>query len=181
MSGRRWWREAAQAVAVAGLLMGAGAAAPATTAVAVFNGGSGNYLTSDGTDGLRQVSGVLRFTQATDDGPITVAGRLTGLAPRTAYVGVPYKDGVCTPLPGVTAFPSGSFTTDKRGRVTVRNVVVNPQAINPAGDFDVDNTRSVSVRQVVVNAVALPGIPVGTPTVPNAAAVEACDRSPLVN
>ena len=47
--------------------------------------------------------------------------------------------------------------------------MVNPTAINPLGTFSVSETKSVSIRQAVITAVAVPGIPVGTPTVPNAA------------
>ncbi len=156
------------------------ASAAAARAVGTFRAGSGNFLTTTGTDGLRQVGGTLTFTQIGANKAITVNGRLGGLAPRNLYVAVPYKDAVCAPTPGVTAFPSGTLYTDAQGKAVVANVTVNPAAINPAGSFTVSETRSVSVRQAIVTSVALPGIPVGTPTVPNGAQPEACDRSPVV-
>jgi len=171
-------RTALTAVLAAGLL--APAAAQAATAVGTFDAGSGHHMVvPDGTDGLRQVDGQLTFRQ-TAFGPITVNGRLAGLAPSTPYVAVPYKDGACIPTPGVTAFPSGSFMSNAQGVAQPRNVVVNPSAINPVGTFSVAETRSVSVRQAVISAVAVPGIPAGTPTVPNGAQPEACDRTPVV-
>ncbi len=168
------------ALAAAALAAPAPATESAATADARFRPGSGSFLTTTGTDGLRQVGGTLRFTQSGTGQPITVNGSLTGLAPRNLYVAVPYKDGVCLPTPGVTAFPSGTFYTDTAGRARVSNVKVDPAAVNPAGTFNVNETRSVSVRQAIVTSVALPGIPVGTPTVPNGAQPEACDRNPVV-
>jgi hypothetical protein len=157
------------------------AAARSAVAVGTFDGGSGSFLTTpDGTDGLRQLDGTLTFRQS-GTGPITVNGSLSGLAPSTPYVAVPYKDGVCLPTPGITAFPYGSFFTNANGQVQVRNVTVNPAAINPVGTFSVSETRSVSVRQAVITSIALPGIPIGTPTVPNAAPPEGCDKNPEVN
>ena len=85
---------------------------------------------------------------------------------------------MCLPTPGVTAFPSGSWMTNAQGVGQPRNVVVNPAAINPVGTFSVIETRSVSIRQAVISAVAVPGIPAGTPTVPNGAQPEGCDRRP---
>jgi hypothetical protein len=52
------------------------------------------------------LDGTLTFSQS-GTGPIAVNGGLSGLAPSTPYVAVPYKDGICLPTPGVTAFPSG--------------------------------------------------------------------------
>lgn len=167
------------AAGAAALVLTPGAAS-ASTAVGTFVGGSGNFLTTpNGTDALRKLNGSLKFDQR-KTGPITVNGNLSGLAPSTPYVGVPYKDGVCLPTPGVTAFPSGAFFTNARGEARVRNVTVSPTAINPRGTFSVSETRSVSVRQAVITTVALPGIPVGTPTVPNGAQPEGCDRTPAV-
>jgi len=169
---------------VAAAITAATLAAPATAAAyseanATFRGGSGNFLTTSGTDGLRQVSGTLKVSQASAGAPITVRGNISGLAPSTPYVAVPYKDAICLPTPGVTAFPSGSWFTNAAGSASV-NVIVNPQAINPAGDFYAIQTKSVSIRQVVIPAIALPGIPAGTPNVPNAAPPETCDRNPVV-
>lgn len=166
----------------AGVMTAGLSVAPGTVSVGVFDGGSGNYLVNpEGTDGLRQVTGFVVFRQRIDNGTIKVSGHLRGLAPRTRYVAVAYKDAICAPTPGVTAFPSGSFVTDRRGRVTIRNVTVNPAGFNPVGTFDVEETRSVSIRQALVQPISVPGIPAGTPTVPNGAAVEACDRSPFTN
>ena len=153
--------------------------ASAAEATATSRPGSGNYLTTSGTDNLRQVGGSIKFTQSGPGAPINVSGQLTGLAPNNLYVAVPYKDAVCLPTPGVTAFPSGTFLTNAQGSASV-STTVNPAAFNPAGSFTVPETRSVSVRQALVTSIALPGIPVGTPTVPNGAAVEACDRAPVV-
>jgi len=158
--------------------------ASATNAAAIrsrgtFVGGSGSYLTTaDGTDGLRQVSGQITFSQNKRGGTITVNGRLSGLEAHRLYVAVPYKDGSCIPLPGITAFPSGTFYTNRNGRAFISGVKVNPTAINPAGSFSVRDTQSASVRQAIVSSVALPGIPVGTPVVPNIVQPEACDKSP---
>lgn len=166
------------ALSLLALAPSAEAAAP-VRATATFVGGSGSYLTGAGTDGLRRVSGQVQLRQTKPGATITARGDLTGLAPTTTYVAVPYRDGFCTPVPGVTAYPSGPFTTDRAGRARFATKV-NPRAVNPAGRFDVRDTRSVSVRQVVISSVALPGIPVGTPTVPNVAQPEACDKTPAV-
>ncbi|WP_375424047.1 hypothetical protein [uncultured Friedmanniella sp.] len=152
--------------------------AASSTATATFRGGSGNYLTTSGTDANLQVSGQVTLRQAAPSAAITASGSLTGLRANTTYVTVPYKDGVCLPAAGVSAFPSGSFTTDGTGSV-VFTVSVNPTAISPAGVFDVAQTKSVSVRQVVLSPVNGGGV-VGTPTVPNVAVPEACDRHPVV-
>ena len=168
----------ALAAVLAGLLIPA--AAQAASAVGSFQAGSGHHMVvPNGTDGLRQVDGQLTFRQNAT-GPITVNGRLSGLAPSTPYVAVPYKDGACIPTPGVTAFPSGSFLSNAQGVAQPRNVVISPTAVNPLGTFTVGETRSVSVRQAVISAIAVPGIPAGTPTVPNGAQPEACDRTPVV-
>lgn len=74
------------------------ATASAAQSVGTFRAGSGNFLTTSGTDGLRQVGGALTFTQSAAGQPITVSGNLTGLAPLNLYVAVPYKDGVCIPV-----------------------------------------------------------------------------------
>ncbi len=148
-------------------------AAPRSVAVGQFIPGQ--------TDGLRPVSGSVTFTQV-GNGTITVTGRLSGLEPSKGYVAVPYKDAMCLPTPGITAFPTGAFYTDSTGRVRIpAGVTVNPQAINPTGQFTVQQTKSVSVRQIVISAVNLPGIPAGTPTVPNVVRPEACDVSPDVH
>ena len=171
-------------------------ASSTSQATAHFRPGSGLYLAGPGqTDGLSQLSGSVTFTQSTSGGTISVSGRVGNLAPNMLYVAVPYKDGICAPVAGVTAFPSGSFTTDGTGTATIpAGVTVNPAAINPAGTINVSEVHSVSIRQVVLTPVPLPtvpgypaGVPAGTPvapaqtpTVPNVAAVQGCDRQPVV-
>lgn len=140
------------------------------TAVAHFVAGQ--------TDGLSQVSGTETFTQV-GTGTITVTGSVAGLRPTTMYVTVPYFDGGCIPAAGVTAFPSSSFTTDALGSANFTGTV-NPKAINPLGTFTVGQTHSVSIRQVLVQGVQVPGLPIGTPTIPNVGAVETCDHAPVV-
>jgi hypothetical protein len=153
--------------------------AAGSTADATFTARSGFYLTTDGTDaGVKTIAGHVKFSQAAASAPITATGHLTGLRARTTYVTVPYKDAECLPLAGVTAFPSGPFTSDANGTADF-SVTVNPTALVPVGAFDVSQTASVSVRQVVVSSLNLGGL-VGTPTVPNVAMPEACDRSPVV-
>jgi len=39
----------------------------------------------------------------------------------------------------------------------------------------------LSIRQVVIPAIGIPGVPAGTPNVPNAAPPETCDRNPVVS
>lgn len=178
--------------AAAALLLGfaptipASAAAPAR-ATGTFVAGSGNYLlVPGGTDGLSQLGGHVTFSQAGNGATIHVHGRVTGLPANSAFVAVPYKDGACLPVVGVTAFPSGAFTTNARGVAVIpAGVTVNPRAINPAGTVNVPDTHSVSVRQVVFASRPVPpvpgypnGLPAGTPTIPNGAAVEGCDRTP---
>lgn len=161
------------------LVVPAGAAS-ASTSTARFRAGSGNYLTSSGTDNLRQVSGSVKFSQTVPGAPISASGSLSGLQPNTGYVTVPYKDGACVPAAGVTAFPSAPFYTNATGQVTFSGVTVNPAAINPLGSFNVNQTKSVSVRQLVVSSVTIPGV-ISTPNVPNVGAVEACDRAPVTS
>ena len=168
----------AAAVAAASLAVPAAASAY-SEANATFRAGSGNFLLTSGTDGLRTVGGTLKVAQANAGAPIRVTGSVSGLAASTPYVAVPYKDAICLPTPGVTAFPSGSWMTNAQGSATV-NVVVNPQAIESRRRLYAIQTRSVSIRQAIVSAVTVPGIPIGTPTVPNAAPPETCDRAPVV-
>lgn len=135
----------------------------------------GTFVSGSSTDRLRSVDGKVKFTQPKKNGTITVSGNLSGLEANKLYVAVPYKDGACLPTPGITAFPSGAFQTNGTGAVVIPNgVTVNPKAINPLGTFNVSQTRSISVRQVVIQAVSVPGIPAGTPTVPNIVQPEAC-------
>ncbi len=130
-------------------------------------------------------------------GNTRVVGDVTGLAANSLFVAVPYSDPRCTPLPGITAFPSGTWFTDATGAAHV-DVQVNPRSINPLGSFSSDQTRSVSIRRVVAQSQPIPvgvptnlvtvsvsssltgpvTIPTSTPTVPNVAYVEACDTSP---
>lgn len=174
------------------LLVGLGAlASPAGAATSVhrtatFVAGSGNYLlVPGGTDGLSQLGGHVTVTQAKAGAPIKVTGVVTGLQATTLYVAVPYKDGECIPAAGLTAFPSGAFVTNASGVARIpAGVTVNPRAINPLGVVNVAQVHSISVRQVVLSARALPplpgypnGLPKGTPTLPNVAAVEGCDRT----
>lgn len=177
---------AAPLLAVLALPLAAPADAATATRRGTFVAGSGFYLApGGGTDGLSRLGGTIAVSQASLGGVISVRGHLTGLAPRTAYVAVPYKDAYCLPVVGVTAFPSGAFTTNAAGSVTLpAGITVNPRAINPAGAVNVVDAHSISVRQVVLAAVALPplpgypvGLPKGTPTVPNAVAVQGCDRT----
>lgn len=170
-------------IAAAALLLtpGAAHAAAPSTATATFRPGSGFYLSpAGGTDaGRATVSGQVTFTQAASRAPITAVGHLDGLAANTPYVVVPYKDAECLPLAGVSAFPSGSFTTDSTGAAHF-SVTVNPTAIVPTGVFDVAQTKSVSVRQVVIVGTGIGGL-IGVPTVPNVAMPEACDRKPVTS
>lgn len=143
-------------------------------AVAEFVGGSGVYLTTDGTDGpTAQPTGWVTFRQKATGKRITASGRVFGLEPNKSYVVVPYKDANCLPAVGVTAFPSVAIQADRKGRIKFNNRLVNPAGINPAGSFNVAETRSVSVREVVVS---IPGVI----TIPNGAEVKACDESPMV-
>ncbi|MDA0178720.1 superoxide dismutase family protein [Solirubrobacter phytolaccae] len=119
--------------------------------------------------------GTVTFRQ-TDNGPITATGTVTGLTANRAYLTVPYSDGVCAPLPGVTAFPSATWTTNANGAATF-SVTVNPQAINPLAMFTLDQTHSISIREALV-----PGQttgPLTTPSIPNPI-TEACDTDPVV-
>lgn len=168
----------ASSVLAAALLATPVAAASASTSTARFRAGSGNYLTTSGTDNLRQVSGSVTFRQTVPGAPISASGSLSGLQPNTGYVTVPYKDGACIPAAGVTAFPSAPFYTNATGQVAFSGVTVNPAAINPLGSFNVNQTRSVSVRQLIVSSVTVPGV-ISTPNIPNVGAVEACDRAPV--
>jgi len=126
----------------------------------------------------RQLAGSVKFSQAGSGAPITVNGRISGLNPNTPYVTVAYIDNVCLPTPGVTAFPSGGFWANSSGVAAV-NTTVNPQGVNPVGQFDVIQTESVSVRQVLVSGITVPGTPIVTPNIPNAAPPEACDQAPV--
>lgn len=155
------------------------AAASASTSKATFRGGSGFYLTSSGTDGLSEVTGNVTFSQSASGAAISASGNLSGLKANTPYVTVPYKDPLCVPAVGLTAFPSKPFTTDANGKVSFSGVTVNPQAILPVGTFDVSQTHSVSVRQVILNSINLGGI-IQIPTIPNGAAVETCDLHPVI-
>lgn len=126
--------------------------------------------------------GTVTFTQD-GNGPITGKGKVTGLQPNRNYLAVPYKDGVCLPTPGVTAFPSAPWVTDSKGNATF-TTTVNPQAINPLGQFNVAQTRSISMREVLIGGQSLPvtlpwPLPSGTPNVPNPI-TEACDAHPVV-
>lgn len=152
-------------------------AAGATQYQAVFDAGTAGPITSS-------VRGTLTIQPGTG-GNTRVVGDVTGLAANSLFVAVPYSDPRCTPLPGITAFPSGTWYTDATGSAHV-DVQVNPQSINPLGSFSADQTRSVSIRRVVAQSQPIPIgvptnlvlVPTSTPTVPNVAYVEACDTSP---
>ncbi len=90
-----------------------------------------------------------------------------------------YKDGVCLPTPGVTAFPSGGSWC-QLGRRGGGQHDRQRAGVKPAGEFDAIQTEAVSVRQVLVSGITVPGTPIGTPNVPNAAPPEACDQAPVV-
>jgi hypothetical protein len=166
----------AAAAALTAPLLAATPASAAQTISASFRGGSGNYLATSGTDGLRHVSGSETFSQSATGANLSVSGSVSGLQPNTPYVTVPYKDGECLPLAGVTAFPSTAFVTDANGSATFATTV-NAGAINPTGVLDVPDIHSVSVRQVIINGIYLPGL-LKLPTIPNVGAVETCDRHP---
>lgn len=164
-------------LATAGALLAGGgpalakpAPAPGTTAVAVFDAAADT--TPQLVGGETTPRGTLVFTQVEDPGnlnDLSVKGRVSGLAPNTAYVAVAYTDAFCTPTPGITAFPSRAFTTDKKGRARV-DVLLDPQGLNPAATLDTELVQSVSIRSVVVNANGT------TPAVPDVTQTEACDR-----
>jgi len=168
-------RTTGPALLVAGaLLLVPGQARAATTTVkatATFTAATDTFKPVNNTSPRGKVT----FRQ-TDFGPITATGNVTGLTPNRAYLTVPYADPVCAPLPGVTAFPSATWTTNANGAASF-TVTVNPQAINPLATFTLDQTRSISIREALV-----PGQttgPVTTPSVPNPI-TEACDTAPVL-
>ena len=184
-------RIAGAMVAAAVLLVPLAVASPAVAAP----GGTvtANFTRVDDTspqvvNGETRPRGTLTFRQ-----PVNVAGndnfrvngRITGLRANSDYVAVLYKDAVCAPTPGLTAFPSRVVRTDRSGVAVFRDTVLDPQGVNPAARHRARETRSVSLRDAIVLPAAvtgqnapLPGLPITA--VPNGAETEACGRSPRV-
>lgn len=176
--GARRPRAATRRCALAALAVGLTLAAPGVASAATVTAKATFDATTDTNKPVNNTTprGTVTFKQV-DNGPITATGRVTGLTPSRAYLTVPYADPVCAPLPGVTAFPSATWTTDATGASSF-TVTVNPQAINPAASFTLDQTRSISIREALVPGQT--GGPITTPTAPNPI-TEACDTSPAVS